>query len=466
KHFHEWREAPHSFLWLHGIPGAGKTILCSTIIEELSIHCSSNPSLTIAFFYFDFTNKDTFSNAVIRSLIKQLSVQCMSIPPTLESLFSKNGQDGTDRDPGQEDLMSTFKIIIRSFQAIYLVFDALDECPERSSFLKVLREVHDWKLDTLHLLATSRKEGDIQKALGGLVSHEVPMDKCLVDGDIQVYVSRRVVEDIEFRMCSAGEKEMVMTTLMQARFRWVVCQLDALCKCKTPAALKKALTCLPKTLNETYDRILAAIDEDDKQGALGLLKWLAFSFDTLSLDQAVDVIATDPDAIDEPLFDLSRPLWDPQDILTICSSLVTITFPEDSSNKSDIDHHDDRVLSTEAGEIRLAHFSVREYLISEHLRTSTTLSCYHFNEKIAHVCIVKTCLAYLLQFDQDNGMNSNTARSYPLSPYAAYQWMDHAGWDPAGDWDDLHGLIMTLLEPTSSVYVNWIWLYCRRDPRA
>ncbi|KAF8502492.1 hypothetical protein JB92DRAFT_2794473, partial [Gautieria morchelliformis] len=237
KHFHEWREAPHSFLWLHGIPGAGKTILCSTIIEELSIHCSSNPSLTIAFFYFDFTNKDTFSNAVIRSLIKQLSVQCTSIPPALDSLFSKNGQAGTNRDPGQEDLMSTFKIIIRSFQAVYLVFDALDECPERSSFLKVLREVHDWKLDTLHLLVTSRKEGDIQKALGGLVSHEAPMDRCLVDGDIQVYVSRRLVEDIEFRMCSAGEKKMVMTTLMQGAqgmFRWVVCQLDALCKCKTP----------------------------------------------------------------------------------------------------------------------------------------------------------------------------------------------------------------------------------------
>ncbi|KAF8517224.1 hypothetical protein JB92DRAFT_2714257, partial [Gautieria morchelliformis] len=293
-------------------------------------------------------------------------------------------------------------MIIRNFQAIYIIFDALDECWERSRFLKVLGEVHDWKLDTLHLLATSRKEGDIHKVFGGLVSHEVPMDECLIGGDIQVYVSRRLVEGVEFRMCSAGEKEMVMTTLMQGAqgmFRWVVCQLDALQKCKTPVSLKKALSRLPKTLNETYDRILAAIDEDDKQGALSLLKWLAFSFDTLSLDQAVDVIATDPDAIDEPLFDLGRRLWDPQDILTICSSLVTITFPKDSSNKGNINHHDDNVLSTEAREIRLAHFSVREYLISEHLRTSmTTLSCYYFNEKVAHIFIAKTCLAYLLQF--------------------------------------------------------------------
>ncbi|KAF8511998.1 hypothetical protein JB92DRAFT_3117575 [Gautieria morchelliformis] len=180
-------------------------------------------------------------------------------------------------------------------------------------------------------------------------------------------------------MCAADEKEMVMTTLIDGAhgmFRWVICQLDALRKCKTPAALKKALTCLPKTLNETYDRILAAIDEDDNQGAVSLLQWLAFSFGTLSLDQGVDVIATDPDAIDEPLFDPSRRLRDARDILTICSSLVTITFPEDSSNQGNIVH---RVHSTEAGEIRLAHFSVREYLTSEHLRTSTTRLSHAFS---------------------------------------------------------------------------------------
>ncbi|KAF8503966.1 hypothetical protein JB92DRAFT_795411 [Gautieria morchelliformis] len=466
EYFQGWREAPHSFLWLHGIPGAGKTILCSTIIEKLSLHCCSDPSLAIAFFYFDFNNKDTLPNAMLRSLIEQLSVQCASIPHALESLFSKNEQGGAHRGPSEEDLMATLKRIISSFRDVYIVFDALDECPERSRFLTMIRDIHGWEFGLLHLLATSRKERDIEEMLGGLISHEMPMDESLVDNDIRAHVTRTLEE--KFRMCSAGEKEMVMTTLIDGAhgmFRWVICQLDALQKCKTPAALKKALTCLPKTLNETYDRILAAIDEDDKQGALSLLQWLAFSFDTLSMDQAVDVIATDPDAIDEPLFDLSRRLRDPRDILTICSSLVTITSQEDRSNKGNIDHHGDRVLSTGAGKIRLAHFSVREYLISEHLRLSmATLPYYYFNEQIAHVFIAKTCLAYLLQFDQDNGVSSNTARSYPLSRYATYNWMKHAGWDPAGDWEDLHGLIMALLEPTSTVYVNWMWLCREGDP--
>jgi ankyrin repeat protein len=245
-----------------------------------------------------------------------------------------------------------------------------------------------------------------------------------------------------------------------ARFRWVDCQLDALRKCRTPAALKKALTRLPRTLNETYDRILAAIDEDDKRSAISLLQWLAFSFRTISTEEAVEVLATDPDAIDEPRFDKGRRLRDPRDIIIICSSLVTITFREDSGHKSNIDHHNDRVPSIEEGEIRLAHFSVQEYLISEHLRTSTTaLSCYYFNEKIAHVFIAKTCLAYLLQFDQDNGVDWNTTWSYPLSRYAANNWMGHAGWDPAGNRDDLHELTMMLLERTSTVYFNWEALY-------
>ncbi|KAF8478788.1 hypothetical protein JB92DRAFT_2800863, partial [Gautieria morchelliformis] len=348
--FQEWREAPHSFLWLHGIPGAGKTILCSTIIEELLCYCSSDPSFAMAFFYFDFNNKATLPDVVFRSLIEQLAVQSTTIPHALETLFSKNA--GARRSVAQEELMSTLKSIIGSFKAVYIVFDALDECPKRSRFLAAIKDMHDWKMDTLHLVATSRKERDIEDTLSGLISHEVPMDEKLVDGDIRVHVSRTLEDDVKFSMFSAEEKDMVKTTLMEGAcgmFRWVICQLDALRKCRTPAAVEKALTLLPKTLNETYDRILAAIDEDDRRAALSILQWLAFAYGGVSPGQAMDVIATDADAKDGSLFDRRRRLRDPRDILDICSSLVTVTFWEDSSNKGNIE---DWGLSAEAGEIR------------------------------------------------------------------------------------------------------------------
>ncbi|KAF8522646.1 hypothetical protein JB92DRAFT_3268785, partial [Gautieria morchelliformis] len=210
EHFQEWRVAPHSFLWLHGIPGVGKTILCSTTIDELSFHCRSDPSLAIAFFYFDFNNNDTLPNAVLPSLIKQLSLPANTFH-ALESLFALNEHGGVHRAPGQEELMNTLKSIIKGYQTVYIIFDALDEFPERSRFLKVIEEINDWKFNTLHLMATSQKERDIEETLGGLISHEVYMHESLVAGDIQVH---KFMSPRHLMMIKAEEKEMVKTTLI------------------------------------------------------------------------------------------------------------------------------------------------------------------------------------------------------------------------------------------------------------
>jgi hypothetical protein len=108
-------------------------------------------------------------------------------------------------------------------------------------------------------------------------------------------------------------------------------------------------------LNEMYNRILGDIDEDNRWDALSLLQWLAFSLRTLSTDKAVEVLATDPDARDGQLFDKHRQLQDPRDILTICSSLVTITFREGSNTEDD----DYEVSSNEGSighQIRLRRF--------------------------------------------------------------------------------------------------------------
>jgi hypothetical protein len=191
--------------------------LSSTAVEEISHQCSSDPGLAIAYFYFGFNNgnKDTPSDAVLRSLIKQLSVQCVSTPHALDSLFSKNEEHGVYWTPGHEELMTTLNSIIGSFQAVYIVLDAVDECPERSRLLTVLKQIHKWGYDTLHLLMTSRKERDIEEMLHGLVSHEVLMDKSCVDDDIRLYVSKTLDEDIKLSMCSVEEKEMVRASLMR-----------------------------------------------------------------------------------------------------------------------------------------------------------------------------------------------------------------------------------------------------------
>jgi len=145
--------------------------------------------------------------------MKQLAMQCTSVPNSLEKLFSEYA-DGL-RTPTLKELMFTLKPIIESFEAVYIVFDALDECQDRPEFLDVLEQIHGWQLGTLHLLTTSRPEYDIARVLNSLVSHDVPMDRSLVDEDIRLHVSTRLEKDKEFKFLPEKERKMVENALAE-----------------------------------------------------------------------------------------------------------------------------------------------------------------------------------------------------------------------------------------------------------
>ncbi|KAH9995629.1 hypothetical protein BJV74DRAFT_987076, partial [Russula compacta] len=69
--FEEWREK-RSLLWIHGKPGSGKSILCSSIIQELNEKCDSGLAL-MSYYYFDF--KDIAKQDIrgfVASLLAQL----------------------------------------------------------------------------------------------------------------------------------------------------------------------------------------------------------------------------------------------------------------------------------------------------------------------------------------------------------------------------------------------------------
>src|ERR1700749_2236215 len=113
----------------------------------------------------------------------------------------------------------------------------------------------------------------------------------------------------------------VLTLLLDKRFRWTVCQLDSLGKCLNRAQLRKSLGTLPRTLPETYERILLSIDEYSDY-ASKILRWLIFSKRPLLVDEISEVVAIDPS---RRYFDEDEILEAPEDVATICSSLVTIT---------------------------------------------------------------------------------------------------------------------------------------------
>jgi hypothetical protein len=194
--FAEWKERAASRLWLYGIPGCGKTILSSTIIEHLLQHCHDDTSMVVAYFYFDFNNTQKQDpELMLRSLLCQLVQRSVVIPKGVDALFSscENGQ----RKPSSHTLLQVTREAAQEFTHVYVVLDALDECTQRSELMNMLETVAAWQLDNLHLLITSRKERDIESSLEKHIRDEdaACLQRDVVDKDIQRYVQQRLHDD-------------------------------------------------------------------------------------------------------------------------------------------------------------------------------------------------------------------------------------------------------------------------------
>ena len=175
-----------------------------------------------------------------------------------------------------------------------------------------------------------------------------------------------------------------------------------------------------ETLDKIYDQILGKVKAEDYQYALKFLRWLAYSVRPLRLEEIAEVIAIDSNS--SPPFDLGKRFEDPNDILEICSSLVSVEDVEtqrhhqnevviDTDANEDADSYNDSWSDTVAcgasnephhkterylkAEIRLAHFSVKEYLVSDRIQHGPAFA-YSLKEEVSNQSIAADCLAYLL----------------------------------------------------------------------
>jgi hypothetical protein len=240
----------------------------------------------------------------------------------------------------------------------------------------------------------------------------------------------------------------------------VECQLDVLRKCIRLDGLTKKLNSLPKTLEATYDQILQNIDDEYHNDVFKVLQWLAFSACPMTLAEVAEALAVDF-TNNQPQFDPDQWMPDPQDILVMCSSMVTTssyTFTSKNEDEGDANAREEEgQLISGTGKLRLAHFSVKEYLIGKQIQNGPG-SQYSFNENVANNLISQTCLAYLLQFDTIGSLKSTTLSCFPLARYAAEFWIHHAQMQSQNSVmpNTVQCLIMSLLQPQSAQFINWV----------
>src|SRR5277367_1553316 len=116
------------------------------------------------------------------------------------------------------------------------------------------------------------------------------------------------------------------------------------------------------------------------------------------------------------------------------------------------------LLKNNTGMIKLSHMSVKDYLLSQHCVGATG---FGINEKLSHSLIAKTCLVYLLQFENIDMLDLDTIDKYPLAQYAAKYWVMHVHYGVEDGTDNQQDtLIRTLFQPLHTVpFISWVRMH-------
>ena len=138
----------------------------------MELHKSRQANL--AYFYFDFNNdKQTNLDNALRSLLTQLAAHSDRYCDILSELYDNNDNGRSIPTRAVEMITCLEEMLEQPDQVpVYIILDALDECPDagntptpRRRVLDFLKTLVDPRLSNLHLFVTSRPEDDIRSAL-------------------------------------------------------------------------------------------------------------------------------------------------------------------------------------------------------------------------------------------------------------------------------------------------------------
>jgi hypothetical protein len=200
------------------------------------------------------------------------------------------------------------------------------------------------------------------------------------------------------------------------------CQLDLLGRLKTVPRTRKALTELPETFDETYERILSSIPCQSRKFVHKALQFLAYDGFTIELNQLADAVIIDDEQLS---FDSGDRFLKPIDLLDVCTCLVS---------------YNDRT-----GEIVLAHYTVREYLESGRAKPDS----FRISAAACDITFAKSAVIYMFNADYQQADN------YPFLLLALTYWSSYAGEVEKNGGDlRLSELVLQLLSPDAAHFLD------------
>lgn len=418
--FRDWKNSStSSILLLHGIPGSGKSNICSAVVDSFLAQQAGNPlAAPVAYFYCDdceFEPERAEAANVMRSILRQLTITTSRQPAVRDMILSKFDQrlsqskvDGMDMPRLSTKDCVKLVLDVTAVDPITIVVDALDTVNERDrpELVNALVDIVARASSVVKVFLTSRKNSHVFSLLqdGEIQAHssvtgqtvqvsfkniEVNPDDSLKD--MKAYVKLAIAQAVNDRRLLKEDPSPELSDRLAKQlvlgagemFQWVNVQIEYLCRLKTEEDIMTALDGgTMATLDDMYSLILEQIFRGggtSRQIAVQAFSWLLYMKEALPVDVFLAAIFAS-ETITEPT--KSR-----EQLLTICSHLL--------------------LFDSRCNTFRFCHQSVQEFLRKQD----------HFTPATAQRVLSVRCLGICMDGPPINGMPSDNAST--LYQYAA-----------------------------------------------
>ncbi|KAJ7144592.1 ankyrin repeat-containing domain protein [Mycena epipterygia] len=404
--FRNWKSGIGEILWCPGIPGAGKTVLVSIIVDHLRT-AQDCPNIGVAVIYLNHKESDAHSpSSLLASLWRQF-VLGKFISPAVWELHKKHREARTR--PSVEEAHAVLCSIIPEYSRVFVLVDALDEYPEvqRHALLRCLFALGP----TANLMLTSRPHIKFD--------HVTPNTRLAIqeiratEEDIRKYLDRQILNSssLSKHISKAADlREAIEEKIVQSSdgiFLLAKLHIDSLAITLTIKAVRDALRNMPSDLEHTYDEIVDRINrqpDEHKKIAWLALSWITNAKRPLNSSELRVALAVEPGAKEldpENLLDMDT-------ILSVCIGLVVLNEGDDI--------------------IRLIHYTTQNYFERVQARLFP-----HAQTTITTTCI--TYLSFPVLFNSTNDWA--LCQQHSLLRYAVQYALIHARGQPELDIRDM-----------------------------
>ncbi|CAM1511169.1 Fc.00g086820.m01.CDS01 [Cosmosporella sp. VM-42] len=450
--FSSWlepKDVKQPFMWINGKSGSGKTVLFSTIVDELQSLCST--ALSTSAFGYHCCSLDDASSQQISNIFGSAFAQVGAARPEILHHIAPYKRSDTSLGLVRQNNLTIQQIheiiahILQSYDRLYILVDALNETPHQQELVQALVELCETH-EKLRVLVTCTREPFLLTTSPLIKLRKMRVRA--VDLDIEAYVLHRLESEACFRALSLkmqGEIQQKIVSEADGMFRWAKLCMDRLSVLRTGRDIRDALHDMPTTLNETYVGILDRIPEHDRDIAREALLWLCFSLRPLSLDELAEaVVLRESDSYIDDDCRLTNPLI----ILDICRDLAV---------------RDEYFVT-------LAHDSIRSFLTSPHIRNSSA-AFFAIDADSANSSILRKCLSYLRLDVFASGPIASITQyhvrlgTHPLINYASTYWPTHSERYPLPPEDESFILSFFATKDLSngSSFDSWVQILLETD---